>query len=153
MDNRSLNRPIAWLIAGAVLLGSGWVWWLCHCDSSIPFLPGGGRAEWIVYPRPLDTARHSALPFWAEFHRSFMLAAAPPRATLLVRAFKQGTVRINGQLVDRLPLRESDWKTPRTSEVAKHLKTGENEISVTVSNSLGPPALWLSLTGDGAGAA
>ena len=27
-------------------------------------------------------------------------------------------------------------------------KAGENEISVTVSNSLGPPALWLSLKWD-----
>jgi tetratricopeptide (TPR) repeat protein len=32
--------------------------------------------------------------------------------------------------------------------VAGFLKAGENEISVTVSNSLGPPALWLSLKWD-----
>ena len=125
MDNRSLNRPIAWLIVGVVLLGSGWVWWSVPLRQQHSVSPRRGPGEWIVYPRPLETARHSALPFWAEFHRLFMLAAAPPRATLLVRAFKQGTVRINGQLVDRLPLRESDLETPRTSEVAKHLKTGK----------------------------
>ena len=57
-------------------------------------------------------------------------------------------VRINGRLVDNMLLREQGWKSRHTSEVAGFLKAGENEISVTVSNSLGPPALWLSLNGD-----
>ncbi|HOC56794.1 MAG TPA: tetratricopeptide repeat protein [Verrucomicrobiota bacterium] len=146
--SRSLNRPFAWLIAGAVLLGSGWVWWLCRHDHSIPFLPQAGAAEWIVYPKPPDTVPHGAAPLWAEFRRSFVLAAKPAAATLSVRAFKQGTVRVNGQPVDDLPLREQDWKSRHASDVSRFLKAGENEISVTVSNSLGMPALWLALEGD-----
>src|ERR1019366_7437615 len=43
---------------------------------------------------------------------------------------------------------EADWKRPQRSEVARFLKAGGNEISVTVSNSLSPPALWLSLEWD-----
>ena len=43
-----LNRPIAWLIAAAILAGSGWLWWLCRYDNSIPFLPEAGLAERIV---------------------------------------------------------------------------------------------------------
>lgn len=146
--SRSFNRPIAWLIAAAALLGSGWVWWQCRHDHRIPFLPQAGAAEWIVYPKPPDTTPHGATPLWAEFRRSFALAAKPAVATLSVRAFKQGTVRINGQPVDDLPLREQDWKSRHASEVSRFLKAGENQISVTVSNSLGMPALWLALEGD-----
>jgi tetratricopeptide (TPR) repeat protein len=140
-----LNRPITWLLVAIILLGSGWLWWLCRYDCSIPFLPDAGSAEWIVYPRPPDATPHGAIPFWAVFRRSFTLTAAPATAKLSVRTFKQGMVRINGQLVDSLVLREADWKRRHTSEVATFLKPGENEISLTVSNSLGPPALWLSL--------
>ena len=144
----SLNRPIAWLIAAAVLAGSGWLWWLCRYDSSIPFLPAAGSAEWIVYPKPPDAKPHDAIPFWAVFRRSFTLTNAPATAKLSARAFKQGMVRINGRPMDNILLREQDWKRRHTSEVAGFLKIGENELSVTVSNSLGPPALWLSLKGD-----
>jgi hypothetical protein len=143
-----LNRPIAGLIAAIILLGSGWLWWLCRYDGGIPFLLAAGPAEWIVYPKPPDATPHNAMPFWAVFRRSLTLTAAPATAKLSVRAFKQGMVRINGQLVDSLVLREADWKRRHTSEVARFLKAGENEISVTVSNSLGPPALWLSLKWD-----
>ena len=93
-----LNRPIAGLIAAAILLGSGWLWWLCRYDSSIPFLPDAGSAEWIIYPKPPDTTPHDAMPFWAVFRRSFTLTAAPATAKLSARVFKQGMVRINGRL-------------------------------------------------------
>ncbi len=142
-----LNRPITWLIAGILLLGGGWVWWLCQHDAGIPFLPRKGPAEWIVYPKPPDTTPHSAVPFWAEFRRSFTLAAAPATAALEVRTFRAGAVRLNGHVLEGLPLDRPDWKTGSATEVSRFLKAGENEISVTVTNSLGPPALWLSLHG------
>ena len=41
-------------------------------------------------------------------------------------------MRINGHVLEELVLDRPDWKTRRTSEVAKFLKAGENEISVTV---------------------
>src|ERR1039458_7803173 len=143
-----VNRRIAWLIATIILLGCGWLWWLCQHDSGIPFLPDAGSAQWMLYPKPPDATPHGAMPLWAVFHRSFTLTAVPTTAKLSARAFKQGMVRINGQLVDSLVLREADWKRSHSSEVARFLKAGENEISVTVSNSLGPPALWLSLEWD-----
>ena len=146
--NSPVNRRIAWLLAAIILLGCGWLWWLCRYDSGIPFLPGAGSAQWIVYPKPPDATPHGAMPIWAVFHRSFRVTAVPTAAKLSARAFKQGVVRINGQLVDSLVLREADWKTRQASEVARFLKAGENEISGTVSNSLGPPALWLSLEWD-----
>ncbi len=141
------NQPVAGLIAAALLLGSGWVWWTCRHDSRYPFLPKAGPAEWIVYPKPPDATPYSAVPFRAVFRRSFSLKSVPASATLSVRAFRQGAVQINGRLVDKLSLREQDWKARQAGEAAQFLRAGENEISVTVSNSLGPPALWLSLEG------
>jgi len=143
-----LKRPILWLIVAAVLLGAGWVWWLCRWDDSIPFLPAERGGQWIVYPKPPDTTPHPAIALWAHFRHSFTLAATPTHADLLVRTFRQGTVRVNGRLVDEVVLGEKDWKRARTCDVASYLKAGANEISVTVSNSLGPPALWLSLKSD-----
>ena len=95
--NSAFIRPVVWLIAGALLLGCGWVWRLCQYDSGYPFLPRLGPAEWIVYPKPPDATPHNATPFWAVFRRSFKLEALPPAATLSVRAFKQGAVHINGR--------------------------------------------------------
>src|SRR5439155_21912992 len=79
------------------------------------------------------------------FRRSFHLKAAPAVAKLFARTFKQGAVRINGQPADALTFTGEDWKKKRTASVARLLRAGQNEISVTVSNSFGPPALWLAL--------
>jgi hypothetical protein len=128
------NRLVVWLIAAAVLLVSGYLWWLCRHDSHIPFLPEAGSAEWIVYPKPPDTTPHLAMPFGAVFRRSFTLTAAPASARLSVRAFKQGVVCINGRPLESVLLREQDWKRRRRSDVAGLLRAGENEISVTISN-------------------
>ena len=146
---RSWNRPLAGLIAGALLLGGGGIVWQCRHDPRIPFLPGAGPAEWIVYPKPPDTTPHHAVPLWAEFRRAFTLPAQPAAATLAVRVFRQGAVRVNGQPVDGLALHGADWKSRRAADVARFLKAGENEISVTVSNAHGLPALWLALEGAG----
>jgi tetratricopeptide (TPR) repeat protein len=135
------------LLAGLVL-GGTWLWWSCWHDSSTPFLPAASPADWIVYPKPPDAAMHHAAAFSAVFRRSFTLPTVPTRATLSVRVFKQGQVRINGQSVDELVLREKDWKQARIGDVTKSLRVGENEISVTVTNLLGPPALWLALASD-----
>lgn len=142
------HRAVLWPLAAAVLLGCGGLWWLCCRDSAIPFLPQAGSAQWIVYPKPPDTKPHRTLPLWAVFRRSFTLAAAPASADLSVRAFRHGMVRINGRTVDNVSLAERDWKRRYRTKISGFLRPGENEISVTVSNSLGPPALWLSLKCD-----
>jgi tetratricopeptide (TPR) repeat protein len=86
--------------------------------------------------------------FSAVFRRSFTVAHVPATARLSVRTFRQGTVAINAHLLDDLRLSDRDWKNTRTLDVAKCLRPGRNEISVTVSNLLGPPALSLALQGD-----
>src|SRR5512137_2331086 len=107
-------------IAVGLMVCAGWLWWICWHDSSVPFLP-------------------------AFFRREFTLAARPSRAIISSRLFKEGFASINGLAVPELESREKDWKSSRTANVSGWFRPGTNEISVTVSNSLGPPALWLCL--------
>ena len=96
------SRAVALAVA-AVLIGGGWFWRQARQDSSVPFLSDEGPAEWIVYPKPPDTTPHRAMHCWAVFKRSFNLAKTPSKATLTVRAFREGTMTINGQSVEGLP--------------------------------------------------
>jgi tetratricopeptide (TPR) repeat protein len=144
----ALNRPALVALAGGLFLCAAFLWWLCRWDNQIPFLPAARPAEWIVYPRPPDTLPHQAAPVVAVFRRAFELPTAPSSVKLSVRAFKEGKVSLNGQPVEALRLTPQDWKQVRACEAAKFLHAGQNEISVTVSNSLGPPALWLALEAD-----
>jgi tetratricopeptide (TPR) repeat protein len=143
------SRAAAILAAGVLIcICSGWLWWGARHDNSVPFLAKQGPAEWIVYPKPPDTTMHAAMQCSAVFRRSFSVAHVPSTARLSVRAFRQGTVAINAHILDELRLSDRDWKNARTLDVAKYLQPGQNEISVTVSNLLGPPALSLALQGD-----
>jgi tetratricopeptide (TPR) repeat protein len=139
-----LNRRTAGCILLLLACG-GWLWWKCRHDSTIPFLPVKSSAQWIVYPKPPDTIPRHAAALPATFTRSFSLTAMPATARLSVRAFKEGTVRINGRLVPGLTLSEQNWKTVHAIDTAGLLQAGTNQISVTVTNNFGPPALWLTL--------
>ncbi len=145
------TKVIGALIVAGILLGALWWWRACHHDNTVAFLPATGPAEWIVYPKPPDTRPHQVLPFAGVFRRVWTITSLPPNATLSVRAFRQGQVQINGQSVEGIHLSGQDWKTIQTGDVTRFLRAGENEISVTVTNSLGPPALWLSLNAGNTG--
>src|SRR5437867_1638397 len=99
-------------------------WWLCARSEGIPFLPTKSGGEWIVYPNPPNAGPHPAGPLSAIFRRSFSLPAAPSRARLSIRAFKQGTVEFNGHSINELQLSQQGWKTPQTAEVAKLIRIG-----------------------------
>lgn len=133
----------------ALLAGGAWLWWICERDNGIPFLPQSAQANWILYPKPLDSIPHSVAPIFAVFKKSFKLEHLPSSATVSVRCFKAGTVTLNGQRVPNLSLDGNDWKKARTVSATELLRQGENEISVKVSNSAGPPVLWLVLQCDG----
>jgi tetratricopeptide (TPR) repeat protein len=132
-------------LIGLVLLGATWLWWICGHDNGIPFLPSAGPAEWIIYPTPPDPLPHAAVLVSTVFKRSFKLDSAPLASSLSIRCFKACSVSINGQTIRDFVLDASDWKRSHKIEITNLLRKGENEISVTVSNSIGPPALWVSL--------
>ena len=90
---------------------------------------------------------HDTASITAHFRHSFTLTALPANATLTVCAFKGAAVAINGREVGNTPRTGRNWKSPSSAEVAGLLQPGTNEITAWVTNSVGPPALWLRLQG------
>ena len=135
---------IAALTLALVAAAAGF-WWICARDPSIAFLPARAGAEWIVYPSRAETETHDTVAITAQFRHSFTLTALPTEATLTVCAFRAGAVAINGRKLDNLPCLDRNWKLPSRVQVAGLLQPGTNEITAWVTNSLGPPALWLRL--------
>ena len=127
----------------ASLTTAGGFWWLCTHSNEIAFLPRKPGAEWIVYPKPPDTATHRAVPVRAVFRQVFTLDAASTNAALAVCAFKSIAITINGQKVGKIESAAENWKSPSTADVTGLLRAGTNDITAYVTNVLGPPALWL----------
>ncbi len=140
-----ITRLVRWGFVAGVVFAVGWCWWISQYDSRVPFLPKAGPADWIIYPKSADTTPHQMVSLATVFRRTWTLPAAPADARLSVRVFKEGEVRINGRALSEIQLRARDWKKIRTADITKWLHAGDNEILVTVTNSLGPPALWLEI--------
>ena len=127
---------------------AGGFWWLCTRSNGIAFLTTRPGAEWIIYPKPPEVVAQPAVPICAVFRCFFTLSAPPANATLTVRTFKSATFAINGQKPGHLDLTGENWKSSSIADVTGLLRTGTNEIIAYVTNSLGPPALWLRLQAD-----
>jgi tetratricopeptide (TPR) repeat protein len=114
----------------------------CVFNPNIRFLtPGPG--EWIVYPQPPEAHSYAAFALSGTFRRTIVLPEKPASASLSWRCMTNGEVRVNGTLVPRSA--SGSWKSTTHTEIGPFLRTGTNEISVTVVNRLGPPALSLKL--------
>ena len=135
------------LIIALFSVASGF-WLLCTFSEGIDFLPAHQGAEWIVYPQPPETASHPVVPIAAVFRDAFTLKTPPAKAVLIVRAFKNATIAVNGQTVRDLQGADKNWKSPSTASVSGLLRAGTNNITVCVTNNTGPPALWLRLQTD-----
>jgi tetratricopeptide (TPR) repeat protein len=131
----------------ALLVFAGFCW-LCLRDSKINFLPGHGRAEWIIFPSAFDTLAHPIAYIDTTFRRAVTLEQRPRTAQLRISAAKQFQLKINGGGVDTGTVR--NWKDVSTIDVARFLRAGTNAIEVRVFNDSAPPALWLALIIDGA---
>jgi hypothetical protein len=132
-------------LAGALAAVTGF-WWLATRSDNIQFLPARAPAEWIVYPTPANGTGNPVVEFSTEFRRSFQLDQAPRSAALTVCSFKRGSILINGKSAGPPIPAGRKWKQSTNVEISGLLKPGTNEISVTVFNETGPPALWLTLT-------
>jgi tetratricopeptide (TPR) repeat protein len=143
---RRLPALPLFLCLGAIIVGVPSLWWLCHRDNAIPFLPATSSVDWILYPKSASALGHFNTPLSTEFKRSWQVERLPSNATLSVKAFKSASIQINGQVLPFLP--DHDWKKGIAVDITKLLKSGENQISVVVSNATGPPALWLRIAAD-----
>jgi hypothetical protein len=129
----------------ALLTAAGGLWWMCARNETIAFLSARAGAEWIVFPTRAESTSRPILSVTAVFRHSFTLTALPADANLTVCAFKGGAVAINGREVGNVLRAGRNWKSPSSAEVAGLLQPGTNEITAWVTNSVGPPALWLRL--------
>jgi Tfp pilus assembly protein PilF len=112
-------------------------------------LPPAGPAEWILYPVSPEVDLQPAVERNALFRRTFFLRGVPQAASLQVRAFTQCRIKVNSLWLKEAESVSPNWKRVKTWDIAKQLHAAENEIAVTVTNSVGPPVLWLALTADG----
>lgn len=142
---RSRNKIVFIVLAAALLAAWGGGWWYCCRSDAIAFLPYHSGAKWIVDTRLPYNESLPAVPCGTLFKRTFFLKTLPDQATVSIRVFKSATAILNGQEIAGLKLDGQGWKQATTLSVAGMLHTGTNEISVTVTNISGPPALWLRL--------
>ena len=140
-----------WVSAVAVALGLVLAggWWLCRSDARSNFLPAHRPAEWVLYPTPPSGDALRLVNLSTEFRRSFQMEGNLSPATLSVCSFRTSSIRINGRALHAPEPSPSNWKRVARMDVSRLLVPGTNEISVEVSNSNGPPALWLSLQAGG----
>jgi Flp pilus assembly protein TadD/preprotein translocase subunit SecG len=120
--------------------------WLCWRNSEINFLPPDKRAEWILFPAAVDAGSRNVVDMDTVFRREFTLGSSTAGALLQVRAAKRLELTVNDQKVDLISSRT--WKDIASADISKLLRQGANRIEARVFNNNGPPALWLSLTGD-----
>jgi tetratricopeptide (TPR) repeat protein len=144
------QRPLtALLLAGAA--GGMFVWLLGLAEKrpDVRYLPKPSAGEWIVYPVPPQPRAQWGIERHAVFSRSFWLSASPGSALLQVRADTDCELSINWAPIELGKSGEVNWKESQEREIAAYLHPGPNELSVTVTNADGPPALWLTITSPG----
>ena len=117
----------------------------CYFRDDICFFAEHAPARWIIYPLPIFGGTRPGVPLDAVFRRSFSLASVPAAATLDVRASRTATILLNGKVVPVGPASDH-WKAESRCDAAAFLRAGSNDLTVTVTNASGPPALWLALS-------
>jgi tetratricopeptide (TPR) repeat protein/4-amino-4-deoxy-L-arabinose transferase-like glycosyltransferase len=120
--------------------------WICQRDTRINFLPPHKDAEWIFFPSAVEVKARGLANLDTLFRREFILQRPASGAVLSVRAAKRVQLTVNDRKVDLVA--SHNWKDASTVEVSGLLQAGPNRIEARVFNDNGPPALWLSLTGD-----
>jgi tetratricopeptide (TPR) repeat protein len=145
MDRTGYLRLLLACSAFLLILVAGTAfWWLANRSDSIAFLPSEKGAEWIVYPSPAESDRQRTVPLTTTFRTTLKLSDKPSKVELRFRAFKTAGLMINGHPAS-FHGADRSWKTVRIAEVGDLLVAGTNEWTVQVTNSFGPPALWLRL--------
>jgi tetratricopeptide (TPR) repeat protein len=139
------RRALLLGLAAAVLVG--FVGFRVLARRAAPrYLADDAPARWIVYPTPFGPVIRTADELTTEFRRTFRVETVPGRAVLRARGFRLVAVELNGR-----PVGAGAAGAPEVeADVSALLRAGDNELVARVTNDLGPPALWLALTADGA---
>jgi tetratricopeptide (TPR) repeat protein len=151
---RTSSTLVFVLILATVVAAAAGFWWLATHSESIAFLPEYSGAQWIVAPVPLDLHMRPVVRMDTVFRRRMTLDTVPAEVDLRIRAFREiQEVRVNGHRLDTgedTSAPSPSWRRERRFVgAAAYLQAGDNDITVTVVNDCGPPALWFQLQGHG----
>lgn len=122
----------------------------CAVSPEVPFLRADPAAPWWMAPTQVS----AILEQWGaegmavtRFARDLELAPRPQRAAISVRALRDFTLRVNGEVADAGRGGGPDWRVPRRVDVSGLLRDGANRIEIDVTNRRGPALV--SVRGDG----
>ena len=130
----------------AGVAGFGCLAWKCLRDPEINFLPTDSRAEWIIFPTPVQAGAHRIAMLDTVFRKQFSIDGSPKSAQLQLRAARRAELKINGKSVEIQT--SKNWKHLATTDVLPFLQSGSNTVEAHVFNDDAPPALWLRLSTD-----
>jgi hypothetical protein len=108
-------------------------------------LPSIRGAEWILYPKQIEGSARPASKLFTVFDHSFRMSSIPSNSVLTFCAFRTAAIFINEKPVPIDSPGKRNWKISQRIDVTGFLQAGTNRIRVEVTNSSGPPALWLRL--------
>jgi hypothetical protein len=98
-------------------------------------------ARWIKADQPMDLLPHKTVATRIVFRRAFELLTIPPELTLRVRSFRDCQVLVNGIPIEPETRGSPHWVASSLYEIGQVLREGRNEVTITVENRRGPPAL------------
>jgi len=138
------HRALLLIVAaiGAVAI----LWWKCCFDPATNFLPSDSRAEWILFPAPVEAGAHRIATIDTNFLRQFQLASSTKSAHVEIRAARRAELKINGKAIE-IPA-TGNWKNINDVDVSGSLQIGSNTIETRVFNDDAPAALWFRLRAD-----
>ncbi|MFO0949043.1 MAG: tetratricopeptide repeat protein [Planctomycetota bacterium] len=140
-QSRSIRAWMLGLVAAILATAGGILIYATHYSPDISYLPTDRRAEWILYPHHRSPVAHTRFPMKTEFRKTFTVGKQLPSAMLHFRAMREAKILVNGKPLEVIAA--GNWKRIQNREITPLLHAGENEISATVTNGDGPPALWL----------
>jgi len=143
-STRSIHLAAAATLCVLAGLTASWVAWRCFRDPSLPYLPAG-PGEWILYPVPYILEAREVKPRWTRFRCAFDLPSEQKEVELSLRSFRRYEIRINDELVVPMSPEGISWKQVQRHRIDRALRSGRNQIEVTVANIIGPPALSLAM--------
>ena len=122
----------------------------CAVSPDVPFLRDDPAAPWWMAPTQVS----AILEQWGaegtavtRFARDLELPGRPERAAISVRALRDFTLRVNGEVPAGGRSQGVDWRIAQRVEVAALLRGGANRIEIDVTNRRGPALV--SVRGDG----
>lgn len=109
-------------------------------DPAIEFLPPSLSAGWVFHPvQEILNLRSGPVSRDVLFRRRFILSTLPRHLEFRVRAFRKMALEVNGRTVSFPNV--ANWKTNLSSDLARYLLIGANEVTVRVENDGAIPAL------------